>query len=66
MWVLTTGKLLYRVWIRRDLVTDKKPELGPKDIQRALRRVSLKRDSESEISKISSDSINWKKEQTEV
>jgi hypothetical protein len=38
MWLLTTGKTLYRVWARRDVVGDTKPELGARDIQKALQR----------------------------
>jgi len=40
MWFLTTGRICYRVWIRRDLMGDKKPELGDHEIQKAMQRVN--------------------------
>jgi hypothetical protein len=42
IWALTTGRLAYRVYVRRDILGDKKPELAPRDIQKALQRVSVK------------------------
>lgn len=39
MWFLTTGRTCYRVWIRRDITGDKRPELGAQDIQKAMQRV---------------------------
>lgn len=41
MWIVTTGKLLYRVYTRRDVIGDKKPGLETRDIQKALQRVSV-------------------------
>jgi hypothetical protein len=47
MWSLTTGRLVHRVWVRRDIVGDKKPELATQDIHKALQRVSVMLDTET-------------------
>eukprot|EP00026_Physarum_polycephalum_P010848 Phypoly_transcript_11030.p1 GENE.Phypoly_transcript_11030~~Phypoly_transcript_11030.p1 ORF type:complete len:350 (+),score=19.14 Phypoly_transcript_11030:76-1125(+) len=49
MFSLTTGRLLYRVVLRRDILGDKKPELGRQDIQKALQRVSEQPDMDQSM-----------------
>jgi hypothetical protein len=43
IWFFTTGKTLYRVYKRRDVIGDKRPELGKRDIQKALQRMESQR-----------------------
>ena len=38
---------MHRVWVRRDIVGDKKPELATQDIHKALQRVSVMLDTET-------------------